>query len=129
MDGIGRLGNDPPRESSADWRVLTAADADGINGLRAFRSTEELEIEDFWSPILPLVCKGDNCTASCEGEFCMAGVDDQKVLEAVINRKFRNYKIRILSDSKAALKVLKIKRQYLRANKRMSPGTGTNGSN
>ncbi|RVE49721.1 hypothetical protein evm_005591 [Chilo suppressalis] len=33
MDGIGRLGHDPPRGPSADWRVLTTAEAAGTNGL------------------------------------------------------------------------------------------------
>ncbi|RVE47127.1 hypothetical protein evm_008204 [Chilo suppressalis] len=33
MDGIGRLGHDPPRGPSADWWVLTTADAAGTNGL------------------------------------------------------------------------------------------------
>ncbi|RVE42536.1 hypothetical protein evm_012816 [Chilo suppressalis] len=33
MDGIGRLGHDPPRGPSADWRVLTIADTAGTNGL------------------------------------------------------------------------------------------------
>ncbi|RVE52957.1 hypothetical protein evm_002434 [Chilo suppressalis] len=33
MDGIGRLGHDPPRGPSADWRVLLTADATGTNGL------------------------------------------------------------------------------------------------
>ncbi|RVE41395.1 hypothetical protein evm_013956 [Chilo suppressalis] len=33
MDGIGRLGHDPPRGPSADWRVLTTADAAETNGL------------------------------------------------------------------------------------------------
>ncbi|RVE45259.1 hypothetical protein evm_010081 [Chilo suppressalis] len=33
MDGIGRLGHDPPRGPSADWRVLITADAAGANGL------------------------------------------------------------------------------------------------
>ncbi|RVE51592.1 hypothetical protein evm_003724 [Chilo suppressalis] len=33
MDGVGRLGHDPPRGPSADWRVLTTADAAGTNGL------------------------------------------------------------------------------------------------
>ncbi|RVE50541.1 hypothetical protein evm_004768 [Chilo suppressalis] len=33
MDGIGRLGHDPPRRPSADWWVLTTADAAGTNGL------------------------------------------------------------------------------------------------
>ncbi|RVE41757.1 hypothetical protein evm_013594 [Chilo suppressalis] len=33
IDGIGRLGHDPPRGPSADWRVLTTADAAGTNGL------------------------------------------------------------------------------------------------
>ncbi|RVE50761.1 hypothetical protein evm_004510 [Chilo suppressalis] len=33
MDGIGRLGHDPSRGPSADWRVLTTADAAGTNGL------------------------------------------------------------------------------------------------
>ncbi|RVE40927.1 hypothetical protein evm_014423 [Chilo suppressalis] len=32
-DGIGRLDHDPPRGPSADWRVLTTADAAGPNGL------------------------------------------------------------------------------------------------
>ncbi|RVE50707.1 hypothetical protein evm_004617, partial [Chilo suppressalis] len=32
-DGIGRLGHDPPRGLSADWWVLTTADAAGTNGL------------------------------------------------------------------------------------------------
>ncbi|RVE43924.1 hypothetical protein evm_011435 [Chilo suppressalis] len=32
-DGIGRLGHDPPRGPSADWRVLTTADAPLTNGL------------------------------------------------------------------------------------------------
>ncbi|RVE41753.1 hypothetical protein evm_013603 [Chilo suppressalis] len=32
-DGIGRLDHDPPRGPSADWRVLTTADAAGTNGL------------------------------------------------------------------------------------------------
>ncbi|RVE46522.1 hypothetical protein evm_008813 [Chilo suppressalis] len=33
MDGIGRLGLDPPRGPSADWWVLTTAEAAGTNGL------------------------------------------------------------------------------------------------
>ncbi|RVE53449.1 hypothetical protein evm_001819 [Chilo suppressalis] len=33
MDGLGRLGHDPPRGPSADWWVLTTADAAGTNGL------------------------------------------------------------------------------------------------
>ncbi|CAH0402975.1 unnamed protein product [Chilo suppressalis] len=33
MDGIGRLGHDPPRGPSADWWVLTTAHAAGTNGL------------------------------------------------------------------------------------------------
>ncbi|RVE42848.1 hypothetical protein evm_012497, partial [Chilo suppressalis] len=33
MDGIGRLGHDPPRGPSADWWVLTTANAAGTNGL------------------------------------------------------------------------------------------------
>ncbi|RVE41388.1 hypothetical protein evm_013966 [Chilo suppressalis] len=32
MDEIGRLGHDPPRGPSADWWVLTTADAAGTNG-------------------------------------------------------------------------------------------------
>ncbi|RVE40569.1 hypothetical protein evm_014780, partial [Chilo suppressalis] len=33
MNGIGRLDHAPPRGPSADWRVLTTADAAGTNGL------------------------------------------------------------------------------------------------
>ncbi|RVE40526.1 hypothetical protein evm_014824 [Chilo suppressalis] len=33
MNGIGKLGHDPPRGPSPDWRVLTTADAAGTNGL------------------------------------------------------------------------------------------------
>ncbi|RVE45759.1 hypothetical protein evm_009607 [Chilo suppressalis] len=33
MDGIGRLGHDPPLGPSADWWVLATADAAGTNGL------------------------------------------------------------------------------------------------
>ncbi|RVE46956.1 hypothetical protein evm_008340 [Chilo suppressalis] len=33
MGGIGKLGHEPPRRPSADWRVLTTADAAGTNGL------------------------------------------------------------------------------------------------
>ncbi|RVE41417.1 hypothetical protein evm_013928 [Chilo suppressalis] len=33
VDGIGSLGHDPPRGPSADWWVLTTADAAGTNGL------------------------------------------------------------------------------------------------
>ncbi|RVE40272.1 hypothetical protein evm_015078 [Chilo suppressalis] len=33
MDGIGRLGHDPPRGPSADWWVPTTANAAGTNGL------------------------------------------------------------------------------------------------
>ncbi|RVE42668.1 hypothetical protein evm_012683 [Chilo suppressalis] len=33
MDGLGRLGHDPPRGPSVDWWVLTAADAAGTNDL------------------------------------------------------------------------------------------------
>ncbi|RVE40311.1 hypothetical protein evm_015039 [Chilo suppressalis] len=33
MDGIGRLGHDPPRGPNADWWVLTTANAAGTNGL------------------------------------------------------------------------------------------------
>ncbi|RVE51886.1 hypothetical protein evm_003506 [Chilo suppressalis] len=32
MEGIGRLGHDPPHGPSADWWVLTTADAAGTNG-------------------------------------------------------------------------------------------------
>ncbi|RVE40026.1 hypothetical protein evm_015324 [Chilo suppressalis] len=32
-DGKGRLGHDPPRGPSVDWRVLTTADPAGTNGL------------------------------------------------------------------------------------------------
>ncbi|RVE40326.1 hypothetical protein evm_015024, partial [Chilo suppressalis] len=33
MDGIGRLGHDPPRGPSADWWMLTTANAAGTNSL------------------------------------------------------------------------------------------------
>jgi hypothetical protein len=47
---IRRTGYNPPRGTSADWWVLTTANAAGANGL-TFRSTEELEIINVWSPI------------------------------------------------------------------------------
>ncbi|RVE41848.1 hypothetical protein evm_013492 [Chilo suppressalis] len=47
MDGIGRLGRDPPRVPSADWWVLTTADAAGTNGLTCLPNTEELEIATY----------------------------------------------------------------------------------
>ncbi|RVE45953.1 hypothetical protein evm_009426 [Chilo suppressalis] len=37
MDGIRRLGYVPTRGPSADWRVLTNADATGTNGLTCLR--------------------------------------------------------------------------------------------
>ncbi|RVE42904.1 hypothetical protein evm_012432 [Chilo suppressalis] len=40
MDGIGRLGHDPPRGPTADWRVLTTAEAAGANGLTCLSKHE-----------------------------------------------------------------------------------------
>jgi hypothetical protein len=48
---IKRTGHNPPRGPSAGWWVLTAANAAGTNGLTCYRSTEKLEIINFWSPI------------------------------------------------------------------------------
>ncbi|RVE40361.1 hypothetical protein evm_014989 [Chilo suppressalis] len=41
MDGIGRLVHDPTRGPSADWRVLTTADAAVILGWRKTRFSEK----------------------------------------------------------------------------------------
>ncbi|RVE42471.1 hypothetical protein evm_012877 [Chilo suppressalis] len=52
MDGIGRLDHNSPRGPSADWRVLTTADAAGTNGLTCLpkhRGTRDRFF--FWSPI------------------------------------------------------------------------------
>ncbi|RVE48367.1 hypothetical protein evm_006928 [Chilo suppressalis] len=58
MDGIGRLGHDPPRGPSADWRVLTTADATGTNGLTCFPKHGGTRDINFWSPIqLPTTAK------------------------------------------------------------------------
>ncbi|RVE40413.1 hypothetical protein evm_014937 [Chilo suppressalis] len=51
MDGIGRLGHDQPRGPSADWWLLTTADAAGTNGFTYLPKHGELEIVNFWSPI------------------------------------------------------------------------------
>ncbi|RVE40373.1 hypothetical protein evm_014976 [Chilo suppressalis] len=51
MDGIGRLGQDPPRGLSADWWVLTTADAAGTNGLTCLPKYEGARDSNFWSPI------------------------------------------------------------------------------
>ncbi|RVE40530.1 hypothetical protein evm_014820 [Chilo suppressalis] len=51
MDGIGRLGHDPPRGPSADWRVLTTADATGTNGLTCLPKHGGTRDRNFWSPI------------------------------------------------------------------------------
>ncbi|RVE51675.1 hypothetical protein evm_003647 [Chilo suppressalis] len=52
MDGIGRLGHDPPHGPSADWRVLTTADAAGTNGLTCLVKHEGAQDSIFfWSPI------------------------------------------------------------------------------
>ncbi|RVE46213.1 hypothetical protein evm_009103 [Chilo suppressalis] len=51
MDGIGRLGHDPPREPSANWWVLTTADAAGTNGLTCFPKHGRAGDSNFWSPI------------------------------------------------------------------------------
>ncbi|RVE41191.1 hypothetical protein evm_014158 [Chilo suppressalis] len=51
MDGIGRSGHDPPRGPSADWRVLTTADAAGTNGLTCLPKHGGARDSNFWSPI------------------------------------------------------------------------------
>ncbi|RVE47279.1 hypothetical protein evm_008076 [Chilo suppressalis] len=51
MDGIGRLGHDPPRGPSADWWVLTTADAAGTNDLTYLLKHEGARDSNFWSPI------------------------------------------------------------------------------
>ncbi|RVE40303.1 hypothetical protein evm_015047 [Chilo suppressalis] len=51
MDEIGRLGHDPPRGPSADWRVLTTADAAGTNGLTCLPKHGGTRDRCFWSPI------------------------------------------------------------------------------
>ncbi|RVE46568.1 hypothetical protein evm_008803 [Chilo suppressalis] len=51
MDGIGRLGHDPPRGPSADWWVLTTADAAGTNGVTCLPKHGEAPDSNFWSPI------------------------------------------------------------------------------
>ncbi|RVE43546.1 hypothetical protein evm_011804 [Chilo suppressalis] len=50
MDGIGRLGLDPPRGPSADWWVLTTADAAGL-GLTCLPKQGGTRDRNFWSPI------------------------------------------------------------------------------
>ncbi|RVE44534.1 hypothetical protein evm_010819 [Chilo suppressalis] len=50
MDGIGRLGHDPPRGPSADWWVLTTADAAGTNGLTCLPKHGAARDSNFWSP-------------------------------------------------------------------------------
>ncbi|RVE40888.1 hypothetical protein evm_014462 [Chilo suppressalis] len=47
MDGIGRLGHDPPCGPSADWRVLTTADAAGTNGLTCLPKHEGTQDRKF----------------------------------------------------------------------------------
>ncbi|RVE41113.1 hypothetical protein evm_014238 [Chilo suppressalis] len=51
MDGIGRLSHDPPRRPSADWRVLTTADAAGTNFLTCLSKHGGTRDRNFWSPI------------------------------------------------------------------------------
>ncbi|RVE44983.1 hypothetical protein evm_010347 [Chilo suppressalis] len=51
MDGIGRLGHDPPRGPSADWWVLATADAAGTNGLTCLPKHGGARDSKFWSPI------------------------------------------------------------------------------
>ncbi|RVE42913.1 hypothetical protein evm_012441 [Chilo suppressalis] len=51
MDGIGRLGHDPPRGPSADWWVLTTADAAETNGLTCLPKHGGARDTNFWSPI------------------------------------------------------------------------------
>ncbi|RVE47746.1 hypothetical protein evm_007635 [Chilo suppressalis] len=59
MDGIGRLGHDPPRGPSAYWWVLTTADAAGTNGLTCLPKHRGARDSNFWSPIQrPTTAKG-----------------------------------------------------------------------
>ncbi|RVE54698.1 hypothetical protein evm_000819 [Chilo suppressalis] len=51
MAGIGRLGHNPPRGPSADWRVLTTADATGTNGLTCLPKHGGTRDRKLWSPI------------------------------------------------------------------------------
>ncbi|RVE40447.1 hypothetical protein evm_014903, partial [Chilo suppressalis] len=52
MDGIRRLGHDPPRGPSADWRVLTTADAAGTNSITCLpKHGGAQDSIFFWSPI------------------------------------------------------------------------------
>ncbi|RVE42647.1 hypothetical protein evm_012699 [Chilo suppressalis] len=51
IDGIGRLGHDPPRGPSADWWVLTTADAAGTNGLTCLPKHGGARDSNLWSPI------------------------------------------------------------------------------
>ncbi|RVE44991.1 hypothetical protein evm_010355 [Chilo suppressalis] len=51
MDGIGGLGHDSSRGPSADWWVLTTADAAGNNGLTCLPKHGGARDSNFWSPI------------------------------------------------------------------------------
>ncbi|RVE46276.1 hypothetical protein evm_009100 [Chilo suppressalis] len=51
VDGIGRLGHDPPRGASSDLWVLTTADAAGTNGLTCLPTHGGARDSNFWSPI------------------------------------------------------------------------------
>ncbi|RVE43124.1 hypothetical protein evm_012203 [Chilo suppressalis] len=46
MDGIGSLDHDPPRRPSADWRVLTTADAAGTNGLTVEKLRSQVSAQE-----------------------------------------------------------------------------------
>ncbi|RVE43467.1 hypothetical protein evm_011884 [Chilo suppressalis] len=51
MDGVERLSHDPPRGPSADWWVLTTADAGETNGLTCLPKHGGARDSNFWSPI------------------------------------------------------------------------------
>ncbi|RVE42892.1 hypothetical protein evm_012447 [Chilo suppressalis] len=126
MDGIGRLGHDPPRGPSADWRVLTTADAAGSNGLTCLPKhggtrdskflvthpmTDHCETKEEYFAIVgnPLAhfspCKdNENITATFESGL-PPNVENQYILQ--LREDFKpNYEVVLKFDSDATVTLL-----------------------
>ncbi|RVE41379.1 hypothetical protein evm_013968 [Chilo suppressalis] len=74
MDGIGRLGQDPPHGPSADWRVLTTADAVGTKSLTCLSKHGGTRDRRF-SVTHPMIDHCECCLTSTIAAICASAIE------------------------------------------------------
>ncbi|RVE42535.1 hypothetical protein evm_012815 [Chilo suppressalis] len=96
MDGIGRLGHDPPRGPSADWRVLTTADAAGTNGLTCLPKHGEARDSKFLFTH-PMIDHCESCLIST------TAAERKPLLAILTKRKLNTKKLNLKNEKESVL--------------------------